>query len=221
MDEISRIKDDRVIASLVKKDMGAMREMISRFMVPVSRISYRILCDRLDSESVTISLFMNLWSSPESFNSQLSLDYEIIRRTCRMCRVRLLRRRLLMLLSINPDIYVSSVPVVPGADDFLARKTWAIYCRAARNYTDRQKIIFTLCELEEYSPSEISMITDYPVSRILDDLEEARVMLKDELDIFGRMDDYISYLGFLRKIQDQLTDTLRLQRCILDRTEFK
>ena len=65
------------------------------------------------------------------------------------------------------------------------------------------------------------MITDYPVSRILDDLEEARVMLKDELDIFGRMDDYISYLGFLRKIQDQLTDTLRLQRCILDRTEFK
>ena len=65
------------------------------------------------------------------------------------------------------------------------------------------------------------MITDYPVSRILDDLEEARVMLKDELDIFGRMDDYISYLGFLRKIQDQLTDTLRLQRCILGRTEFK
>ena len=205
----------------MKKDTGAMREMVSRFLVPVSRVSYRILCDRIDSESVTISLFLDLWNSPDSFQGPLPIDRELIRRTCRMCRIRLLRRRLLMIFSINPDIYVSSVPVVPGADDFIARKTWAVYCRAARNYTDRQKVIFTLCELEGYTPSETSMITDYPVNRILDDLEEARSLLKEELDIFGRMDDYISYVGFLRKVQDQLTDSVRLQRCILDRKEFK
>lgn len=221
MKNVAPVSDGRVMASLMKKDVGMMREVISRFVVPVSRISYRILCDRVDSESVTISLFLNLWKSPESFCSTLPIERELIRRTCQMCRVRLLRRRLMMILSIDPGIYMSSVPVVPGADDFIARKTWVIYCRAAKNYTISQKVIFTLCELEGYTPSETSMITEYPLSRILDELEEARSILKDELDIFGRMDDYIAYVGFLRKVQDQLADSVRLQRCILDRPEFE
>ena len=146
-------------------------DIISRYLASVSRISYRILCDRMDSESVTLALFTMIWNDPQSFNGTIPIDHMVVRRTCSLCRHRLLRRKFLRLFSINPEVYISAVPVVPG-------------------------------------------IIGIGVSRVDKDLEDARNKLRDELDYFGRMNDYSLYIGFLRKVRDQLTDTIRLQRCI-------
>ena len=189
-------------------------DIISRYLASVSRISYRILCDRMDSESVTLALFTMIWNDPQSFNGTIPIDHMVVRRTCSLCRHRLLRRKFLRLFSINPEVYISAVPVVPGAEDFISRQAWTLYCRAVESYSDRQRVVFSLCELEGYTIGQVAEIIGIGVSRVDKDLEDARNKLRDELDYFGRMNDYSLYIGFLRKVRDQLTDTIRLQRCI-------
>lgn len=189
-------------------------DIIARYLAPVSRISYRILCDRMDSESVTLALFTMIWNQPRFFNGTIPLDQMVVRRTCSLCRHRLLRRKFLRLFSINPEVYISAVPVVPGAEDFISRQAWTLYCRAAQSYSDRQRVVFSLCELEGYTVGQAAEIIGSGVSRVDKDLEDARNLLRYELDHFGRMNDYSAYIGFLRKVRDQLTDTTRLQRCI-------
>lgn len=217
MEKIAQIiENDRdALAGIRNRDPRFMNGIVSRFLKPVSRISYRILCDRMDSESVTISLFIHIWNHPETFDCEDPLEDIVVRQTCRLCRLRLLRRRLLLFFSVNPAVYVSAVPVVPGADDFISRQAWTLYCRAARHYSDRQRIVFTLCELEGYAVGKTSQITGMSVAQVKEALSSSRELLSDELDRFGRMSDYIAYIGFLRKVEDQLTDTVRLKRIIL------
>lgn len=206
--------DAEVLSGISCRTPKALDDIISRYLAPVSRISYRILCDRMDSEYVTLALFTMMWNEPQSFKGSIPLDQMVIRRTCSLCRQRLVRRMLLSLFSIDPQVYVSAVPVVPGAEDFISRQAWTLYCRAAGSYSDRQRIVFTLCELEGYTVEKTAEIAGLVASRVDRDLEDARNKLRDELDQFGRMNDYSAYIGFLRKVRDQLTDTVRLQRCI-------
>ena len=44
-----------------------MTEIMEKYLSLVSRTSYRILCDRKDSEFVTVTLFVNLSKRTDSF----------------------------------------------------------------------------------------------------------------------------------------------------------
>ena len=48
-----------------------------------------------------------------------------------------------------------------------------------------------------------------------DALTQAREAVREELEHYGRMSDYDAYVGFLRKVEDQLTDRVGLQRRIM------
>lgn len=47
-------------------------------------------------------------------------------------------------------------------------------------------------------------------------LENARSRIREELDLYGRQQEYASYVAVLRKVEDQLADNVMLKRLILD-----
>ena len=211
------VKDEAVLLEEVSSgNRQAFREVVSRYLVLVSRTSYRIMCDRGDSEAVTKSVFQSLWRDPRLFKGRLA--NELLTRTCRQCRIRLLRRSLYTILSINQEVFVFSAPAVPSADEYVARKAWEVFCRASDNSTGTQRIAYALCELEGLSRKEAASVGRIPPSLIDEALETARENIRFELDHYGRMDDYDSYVGFLRKVEDQLTDFGRLIRSIMEST---
>ena len=121
-----------------------------------------------------------------------------------------------MLLSIDSGLFTASSPSVPSADEYLARKAWQVYCRAARNFTDRQRIAYVLCELEGISQQEAVSVGGLHMISIQEAIHQARDYVKEELDHFGRMDDYPSFLAFLRRIEDLLSDPSGLTEQIID-----
>lgn len=135
-----------------------LRKLMDRYLSLVSRTSYRIMCDRRDSEWITVGVMMSIWQDLGSFPDDALLELEILRRTCRQCRIRLLRRRLLSLFSIDPDIFVASSPTVPSYDEYIARQAWQIFCRASSGLSDRQRVAFTLCELENIPEKTVATI---------------------------------------------------------------
>lgn len=192
----------------------AFKEIVIRYLPLVSRTSYRIMCDRSDSETVTRSVFLSLWRDPRSFEGRVA--QELLFRTCRQCRIRLIRRTIYTIFSINQDVFVFSAPAVPSADEYVARKAWEVFCRASDNCTGTQRVAYTLCELEGLSTEDAASVGRIIPSLIKDALERARENIRTELDYYGRMEDYESYVVFLRKVEDQLTDCTRLQRSIMD-----
>lgn len=131
-----------------------------------------------------------------------------------MCRLRLFRRRLLKMLSINPDIFVMSLPAVPSADEYTARLAWSLFCRASADYSDRERMVYTLCELEGLDIKDVALLLSLKLSSAEESLDVAKSKVMDELDNYGRIQDYQSYVRFLRKIEDQLTDIEKLRAVI-------
>ena len=107
-------------------------------------------------------------------------------------------------------------PAVPSLDEYVAREVWEIFCRASLHCTDRQRVLFTLCELENIDMrSAVSAGIIYSINADKS-LENARARIREELEIFGRQQDYTSYVAVLRKVEDQLSDNVMLKRSILD-----
>lgn len=195
--------------------LEAFREILDVYVPLVSRTSYRIMCDRADSEFITVSVMLSMWNDRLSFRDDMPLMHELLRRTCRACRRRLFRRRILMLMSIDPDVFVAASPVVPSYDEYIARQAWQIYCRASADFSDRQRFAYTLCELGGLSLASAAEVSGFRVSNLHAALAEARAAVKEGLAMYGRIGDYEAYVGFLRRVKDQLTDKVGLKRRIM------
>ncbi len=165
----------------------AMEILMDRYLPTVSRISYRILCDIPESESVTKEVFMKVWKSAGEYDFRRGVSIWICRLIYNLCYIHLRRQRILDLLSKHPPVYETSAPQpLSPEEDYNTKETWAIYCRAARFLTAEQRAVFVFRELEEMSTEDVSLIMQMRSDRIRENLVDAREKIKNELRKYGK-----------------------------------
>ena len=166
----------------------AMGIVLDLYMSMVSRVSYRILCDRCDSEDVTQEVFIKVWRNASGFDGRYSLSTWIYRITCNLCYDRLRRRKVLSIFSIAPPVYETSCPVaLSPEEDFITKETWEIFCRASRNLSPKQRAVFTLRDLEGLDTEEVAAVTGLTADQIKSNLHIARKNIRQELERYGKV----------------------------------
>ena len=164
----------------------ALKILLDIYMPVVSRVTYRILCDQAESDEVTRRIFVRIWNDAPWADGRSGGEIWIYRTACRMCRGRIFRRKILDLLSISPSLYETSAPYA-DEDDFITKEAWEIFCRASRNMSSWERIVYSLCDLEELPMSVVREVTGMSAARIHDRLHMAREKLKSELEIYGKV----------------------------------
>ena len=208
--------EDRVLLKgVLHGSLHAFKRIVSEYGPLVSRTSYRILCDRSDSEFVAREVFVFLWHDPLAFMTDRTLAHELLKKTSRSCRKRLMLRKLYDIFSVRPDIFVVQTSPDVSRDEYIARQVWEVFCRASSHCTDRQRIVYSLHELEGVPLSETAEVGYYLPFTVEEALEEARSSVKEELDRYGRISDYNAYVGYLRNIDNQLIDRSKLMNNIM------
>ena len=166
----------------------ALRLIMDRYMSMVSRTAYRIMCDRPDSEAITKEVFIKVWRDASSYDDSYSVSTWLYRITCNLCFGRLCRRRFLFLFSIRPSVYESSAPAAMSPEeDFMTKETWAIFCRASQGLSPKQRIVFTLSDLEGLSSEKVASITGMTADQIKSNLHIARKKIRQELERYGKV----------------------------------
>ena len=211
MDDQERILQDMpLLKEMHKGSVKAFEILIDKYITLISRTSFRILCDRSDSEAVTEKVFVQLWYDAMSYDDRYTLAEWLLRRTCIYSRLRISRRRMLCLAGLRPELFALSKPKVGNTDDFIATMAWEIFCRASARMTPLQRIVFSLVELEQLPDYKVASITGLFNFRVGIALRRARQKLTAELKHLGKQDDYDKYVGFIRRISDSLIDLKRL-----------
>ena len=166
----------------------ALKVIMDRYMTMVSRTAYRIMCDRPDSEDITREVFIMVWRNASSYDGRYSVSTWLYGITCNFCLKRLRRRRIMELFSIRPSVYESSAPAAMSPEeDFITKETWAIFCRASLELSPRQRIVFTLLDLEGLSAEEVISITGMTTDEVKDNLHIARKKIRQELERYGKV----------------------------------
>lgn len=192
--------------------------LVSEYIGIVSRTSFRILCDRKDSDYVTVQVFVMLWKTYGKKKINLSFRDWLIRYACILSRLRITRRRLMSLAGMAPDLFVSSKPKAEDYDDYVTTQAWEVFCRASTAMTPMQRIVFTLISLEEMRVSDVSEICSLFKFRVMLAHKRAVTKVRQELHKFGKDSDYDAYIGFMKKVSDDLEDIHMLEKMIFERT---
>lgn len=207
IDHMMENDDKSLMRAVVAGDLNAFVSLMDRYVELVSRTSFRILCDRGDSEKIASDLFIRVWKEAGKYDMSRPLIEWILGMTCRMCRMELFRRRLSSLFSSHPEVYVTSPPTGVPQDDYMIKQVWEIYCRASRKMSSSQRVVFVLSELEGLSGQEVHFITGMSSYSIRYALVRARELIKT--------DSYRSYVSLLRNIDSELTDRDKVEQSVL------
>lgn len=195
--------------------MEAFEELMDRYIDLVSRTSFRILCDRRDSEYVTARVFVSLWHDVLDYDDSLSVGEWLLRKTCIYSRIRITRRRILNIFGVVNDVFVNVSPKADDEDDYVTKQAWELHCRASTHMTPLQSAVYAMCVLDGMSEQSVARITGMTRSRIGLALERSEEKVRTELKHYGRDRDYNRYKAFLRKVADSLTDIVRLKKMII------
>ena len=212
---MSKNSEKALMYSIGCGDVRAMKHLMDKYLDLVSRISFRILCDRKDSEAVVQDVFLHVWKYSETFESGMNLEHWLLHHTCRYARMRIVRRRLMYIFGQRPDLYVTTAPKAPAYDDFITQQAWELYCRISVEFNITQRILFSLCTLEGIHENDASLITGVSRRRITSLLADAESKFRKELGNFGKQEEYQSYVGFLRKVAEGYTEHDSLKRIIM------
>ena len=118
-DRLEGRSDMSLLKDVSYGNVDALKELLIRYLDLVSRTAFRILCDREDSERVTVRVFVSLWHDVLEYDDRFTVEEWILRKTCIYCRLRIMRRRILRLFGVVNDVFVKVPPSSADADDYL------------------------------------------------------------------------------------------------------
>lgn len=177
-----------MMAAVAERRQSAFSALLDKYMMMVSRTSYRILCDRRDSEEVTQEVFLHIWRNASDYDGSRTLPVWIYSITFRLCCRRLVRRSISDLFSFSDSPYETSAPeALSPEEDYITKETWEIFCRTSRNLSAEQRGVFVLYEMEGLSMEDLEKVTGMKSWHLKDCLDEVEVKLKIELGKYGKV----------------------------------
>jgi len=194
----------------------AFMEIMNRYLPLISRTTFRILCDRNDSESVAKQVFIYLWHNFDQYDDRFTLEEWLLRRTFYLSRLRISRRRILHVFGKRPALFAVSKPKAENTDDYITTQAWELFCRTSLKMTPVQRVVFTFVDLEQLGQEKTAYVTGLFRYRVRIAEERAEKKLKEELAGYGKVDDYEAYVGFMRKVSDGLTDLEAIKLMIFE-----
>ena len=204
----AEINASALMQAVVEGKENAFHIILDTYVDLVVRTSFRILCDSKDSKNVAMEVFDRIWRKAERYDRSRPLTEWILVLTCKLCRRRDVINRLFRIMDVSPELYNTSPPSLPWEEDYITKQAWEIYCRTSRKLSLRDRVVYTLCELEGLSISQVHYITGLRPSVIIDALQHSRSQMKNHIA-------YRVYVNSLRRMTACAISPANLKREII------
>ena len=212
---LTHLDDHELVEEIAERNMEAMKELLDRYADIVTLMSYRILCDHLDSVWVTREVFLDVCQRPRLHGRKISVQLWILKKLVYRCRKQLFLNRFAELFRRSQSLFVSSRPKVDDMDDYVTTQAWEVFCRACLGTTAMQRIIYSLYELGGFSDEDITLVTGVHKRGIYLLIGSMRKRIRMELAKFKKAGKYAHFVNFLKKVRDQRMDNEKIKMEIL------
>lgn len=146
-----------------RERFGALVALLQRRAV---RIAFQYLRDAADADEAVQDAFVKVFLHIDQYRSELPFDvwFTRILVNSSLDRLKARARQQRWISHSTDDENERPVEDVPATDAsherrLLAKERWAQVTKAVAALPDRQRLVFTLCHLDERTPAEISAAT--------------------------------------------------------------
>jgi RNA polymerase sigma-70 factor, ECF subfamily len=146
-----------------RERFGALVALLQRRAI---RVAFQYLRDAADADEAVQDAFIKVFLHIEEYRSELPFDvwFSRILVNSALDRVKARARQQRWIAHSTEEDGGRAVEQIAGGDAsterrLLAKERWGQVTRAVASLPDRQRLVFTLCHVDEQTPAEISAAT--------------------------------------------------------------
>ena len=174
-----------IISHCQQGDKEAFRWVVQTHQRMVFSLALKMLCDEEEAKDMVQDTFIRVWQSIRNYDTEKTLSTWIYTIASRLCIDRLKRTRRIIAL---PDDELALRRFAADSDSLqsLENREWVSIVRMiAEGLSDKQRLVFTLCQLEGLSSAEVEQITGLDAKQVKSNLYVARQTIRKRLKELG------------------------------------
>ena len=176
--------DIELIERCRKGDSNAFRELVDNYQGRVYVFTFRMICNEEDARDVVQETFIKVWRNLEKYNSALKFTTWLYTITANCCydHLRTGKRRK-QHVAIEQVKHTCELMLQSSIEQKIINADLAaVITRLTQELTPKQRLVFTLKELEGFEVNEISAITNLSPEKIKSNLYLARKNIREQLE---------------------------------------
>ena len=174
-----------IISRCQQGDKDAFRWVLQTHQRMIFSLALKMLCDEEEAKDMVQETFIRVWQSIRSFDTQKTFSTWVYTIASRLCIDRLKRARKVVALP-EDELVLRRFASDGGEQLSLENKEWVSIVRTlAENLSDKQRLVFTLCQLEGLPSAEVEQITGLDARQVKSNLYVARQTIRKRLNDLG------------------------------------
>lgn len=174
-----------LIRASLQKDNKAFGRLVEEYQYFVFRLAFRLLCNTEEAQDIVQETFIRAWTHLPQFKPHVKFTTWLYKITANLCYDQL-RQQQRYPQTISAAQYPEILSDIPADDqqgpDFINQELIESITRLTQELTPKQKLIFTLWDLEQIEPEEIKIITGLNGAKIKSNLYLARKYIRQKLN---------------------------------------
>jgi len=165
-------------------DKKAFELLIIEYQSMIYRLAFRLLCDEEEAKDIVQETFIKIWFNIEKYKSDYKFSTWVYKIACNLACDRLRSRKYIFQKTESVDILETiNAPFAENIEETLINKDLKkIIIYFTNELPAKQKLVFTLRDIEEMEVAEVEKITGLSAEKIKSNLYLARKYIREKLE---------------------------------------
>ena len=176
--------DNELIQRCRTGDSNAFRQLVDNYQGRVYVFAFRMLCNEEDAKDVVQEAFIKVWRNLSKYNTDFKFTTWLYRITANCCYDHLRKgKQQKQNVEIDQVKHACEQLLQSNLEQKIINENLAaVITQLTHELTPKQKLVFTLKELEGFEVNEIAAITDLSPEKIKSNLYLARKNIREQLE---------------------------------------
>lgn len=181
--------DSNIITECQRGDKAAFRRVVQTYQRMVFSLTLKMLGNEEEAKDVVQETFIRVWLGIRSYDTKKSFTTWLYTIASRLCLDHLKRSKAVISLPDDERI-LHRFASDNDSQQQLENSEWVAIIRLlAEGLSEKQRLIFTLCQLEGLSSAEAEQITGMDAQQVKNNLYVARQTIRKRLRDLGYEED--------------------------------
>ena len=171
-------KTAKLVELSKQNDTKAFRELVAEYQPLIFRLAFRLLCDEDEAKDIVQDTFVKVWLNLDKYKNQFRFSTWIYKIACNLCYDRLrAKKHLQNNIEIPEQISGENIEL-----SVINKELGELIIGMACDLSPKQKLVFTLRDIECLEIYEVTVITSLSAAKIKSNLYLARQYIRNRIN---------------------------------------
>ena len=173
-----------LIRQIQQGDKDSFRKLVESHQQYAYSIAFKLVCNDYEAEEIVQEAFIRIWKHINEFNTEMRFSTWMYKIVVNLCydKMKAVKSRGILQFDFENSLILNQASTDNPEADLINREMAELIRFLTHELTPRQKLVFTLSEIEGLTSDEINKITGLSANKIKSNLYCARQAIKSKLD---------------------------------------